>query len=271
MPHSRHRSMRVAACLGIAGLTAVATAGPAASTEGVAVWLGFDDEPGVVAAPANYGAASTTQRVISAGGGVIRVAGSPSGHGGVAEFPAFDGRVDGPRAVLVVGNSGGADRLSPGGSSFVFGADVNLADPSQGSEFDDGNNVIQRGLFGDAAQYKLEVDAGVASCRVKGDRGALLVTSSVSMGTDSWYRLRCTRLALGDDELLALTVTTLSGGAKTDESVRDIAWGPIGALSMDTSTLLSVGGKVGRNQNIVAASDQFNGRLDNVFLISPAG
>jgi hypothetical protein len=264
-------STRVIACTGIAVLAVVGPARPAASADGVDVWLGFDDSSGVLTTPSNNGVAPTNQSVVSAGGGVIQITESDLGQGGpgegrAAEYPAFDGAADGPRAVIAVTNPGPHDFLTPGRDSFVFGADINLADPNEGSAFDNGNNVIQRGLFNDAAQFKLQVDGGVASCRVKGDRGALLVKSSVTMEAGSWYRLRCARLVLGEEELLTVTASALRDGSGTDESVPDVKQGPVGELLMEVSTPLSIGGKLGPDQSIEVASDQFNGKLDNAFL-----
>jgi hypothetical protein len=60
----------------------------------------------------------------------------------------------------------------PGSRDFEFGAGFSLDTKSTGDHADNGDNLIQRGLFGDKAQYKIQVDKGKVSCRIKGSGGA---------------------------------------------------------------------------------------------------
>ena len=87
----------------------------------------------------------------------------------------------------------GVDVLTPLAGAFSFGADVNSDAVSTGTTYDNGNNVFQRGLYGEAAQFKVQIDHGYAMCRVKGDQGAVQITSSHLMPTGTWFRVSCAR------------------------------------------------------------------------------
>ena len=88
-----------------------------------------------------------------------------------------------------------ADRLEPGTARFTFGADVKLDAVNDGGDYDNGNNVVQRGRFNDTTQFKLQIDAGKASCRVAGAKGAVRTISSLpsppARGTASAAPGRC--------------------------------------------------------------------------------
>jgi hypothetical protein len=216
------------------------------------------------------GAASTRVDVdlVRSNGGDVVFGPSYDGADQALNFPGFAGFATGPRAVVAVAPRQPTDELSPGKAAFAFGADIRLVDPNEGSEFDNGNNIIQRGLFDTQAQFKLQIDKAVASCRVEGDAGSLTVKSSVKLDTGSWYGLRCERLLItGQEEveLLRITVTAFSDGTVKGESVQDTKEGQIGGLVMKAGVPLSIGGKLDRFQRIEEYSDQFNGGLDNVF------
>lgn len=213
------------------------------------VWLQFDGSSGGEAPVDVASTAAAVGDVVSDGGSIRQVAGPP-GYGSAVEFPASGE----PAAVIIVRNSGSTDRLEPGDRDFAFGADVRV---SAGN--DDGDNVLQRGLWGDDGQYKLQVDYGVVSCTVQGASGRVLVRIDEIVEPLVWYRLVCQRS--GDD--LSLEVERLDTGA----TWREAATGPIGSVRMSSAdSPLSIGGKVGWNGEIVKGPDQFNGAIDNVYV-----
>ncbi|MEV6284938.1 hypothetical protein [Kribbella sp. NPDC051770] len=175
---------------------------------------------------------------------------------GVAlRFPPYAGTSKGSFAALRVEPE---EWLSPGSSEFTFGADVRLDGHSSGSEIDNGDNVLQRGLFADSAQFKIQVDKHRASCVVRGTDGAVVVKSKLTLDPAKWYRLSCHRL----DTTVTLTVTDLAAGTEPAAVAKT---GPIGSLDLIGSEPLAIGAKIGEDGEIVRSStDQFNGRIDNV-------
>ncbi len=216
------------------------------------VVLDFEDEISF----ANAGTAATTVRVVVRDGGWVKKVARRSGYS--IDLPAFASTDPSPQAGVLVTDGGGADDLSPGAAPFSFGADVRLDEVSEGSAKDNGNNVVQRGLYGDPAQLKLQTDDARPTCRVKGSSGAVLVRSSRRIQALTWYSLRCQRTA----GTVTLTVTRTHDGATWTYR----ADGPTGIVRPASSQPLSVGVKVNDAGRIAASADQFNGRLDNVFL-----
>lgn len=169
-----------------------------------------------------------------------------------------------PHAIIQIVDRRGDDNLDPGLQPFRFGADFNLdkvsEDAGPGGR-DNGDNLIQRGLFDQQSQYKIQLDHRIATCRVKGSLGAVSVSSSVQPAPGVWYRVRCIR----QDDQLTIVVTRWQNGLPT--SLRQSASGPIGVVSPARRTIpVSIGGKLARRGVIDAASDQFNGRIDNVVI-----
>jgi hypothetical protein len=177
-------------------------------------------------------------------------------------YPRHSSEVNAPHAVVQVVDRRGSDDLSPGSRTFRFGADFVLDRVSEDSGSggrDNGDNLLQRGLFDQGAQYKVQLDHRVPSCRVKGSLGVVSVSSSVQrVRPEVWYRVRCVRV--GSQLSIVLTAWSSSGQTKT----RDSATGPIGAVSPRRSVPVSIGGKLAERDVINHASDQFNGRIDNV-------
>jgi hypothetical protein len=129
---------------------------------------------------------------------------------------------------------------------------------SNGTAIDNGDNVMQRGLYADAAQYKIQVDKHHASCVVRGGDGAVVVKSKVLLNPSKWYRLTCHRA----DKTVQLTVQDLDSNS---QAITIEKTGPIGSLDMIGSEPLSVGAKIGDDGEIIGSStDQFNGWLDNI-------
>lgn len=195
------------------------------------------------------------------GGGVITEAG-PSG-GTAFEFPAYDDPSLGRRAVIRVVNAGREDLLEPEGADFEFGAEFRRDDISTGDRTDNGDNLIQRGLFGDGAQYKIDIDKETPACRIEGADGVIQVRASIEVLPGKWYAVRCARRGAE----VELTVMEYAAGGWSRRSV-DSQSGAIGTISWDEPELpLSVGGKLTRVGEVVErASDQFNGAIANPYL-----
>lgn len=199
--------------------------------------------------------------IATSGGGQATLQKGP-GPGSVLRLPEVSHTDLLPRAVVVVtaGERGlRLGQLDPGARDFAFGAAFSLdADSAAGGRLDNGNNLVQRGLSTDPAQYKIQVDHGRVSCRVLGDEGSLLVTTETQVVPDEWYTVTCTRR--GEDLTLDLE------GAGGD-SERATASGPTGSVVDPVGTPLAVGGKVTLAGNAIRGdSDQFNGAVNAVFL-----
>jgi len=190
-------------------------------------------------------------------------------HDPAARFPAFDAGMEAPASAVLVSSSSSDDRLNPGVREFSFGATVRLDAKSESHEpdpddsADNGNNVLQKGLYLDPSQYKLQVDHGFASCRVAGRDGALDVRSQVAIEPLVWYRVACAR----SDDTLTITVDelTVTGSQNVD---RQVAQGRTGHVSTEErSRYLSLGAKVDARGAIPEGStDQFNGLVGDLFV-----
>lgn len=252
---------RTVPALGAALLLAlVATAAPATAA-GNALTIRFDN--GIDADALGGGVASAVDLdVVTAGDGKLTRTEDWNGALSAIQTPKYDGSSDGPRAVLEVTNKD-EDVLSPGDGLLTFGADLALDDKSSApGSADNGDNVVQRGLFG-GNQYKIQADHDVASCRVAGSDGEVIVFSSTRLTPGDWYRVRCHRD--GDDVTLSVWSRTDGGGLNL-ESV-DSGSGAIGSVDIPVDIPLTVGGKLNNNQTLTASqSDQFNGSLARVMI-----
>ena len=263
----------------VLGITAVAATGcrpsvgssssgeverPPPTASGAELLLTFEDSPGsgaVLPGPRDLGLVPSRTLVRTSGGGRVTADRGPDGL--VGRFPSVEGPAGSSAVVVVVPTE--PDRLSPGDADFSYGADVVLDEVSEGPG-DNGDNVLQRGLFTDAVQYKLQLDHGRPSCRLAGATGTAVVKADTSVTRGEWYRLVCRRQS---DELV-LEVREWGGDAWGD-SVRWSSRHPVGAMSFDrpdqTVVPLSVGGKVGADGRIPeGSSDLLNGAVDNVFV-----
>lgn len=199
--------------------------------------------------------------VSSVAGGQVTVGPDRSATGHSLRMERF--RLDQPAqpAVVVVRPNGGApDRTDPGTGAFSFGADFALDRVTGVSATDDGDNLVQRGLFGAHPQYKIQLDGGHPLCRVSGSEGAVSVRATERVASDEWYRVRCRRVG----DVVSLRVVSFDG---SDREVREYAGaGRTGTLSYGSDdSPFSVGGKVDARGNVIAGdSDQFNGLVDNV-------
>lgn len=214
----------------------------------------------------NTGSGSVRVAAATLNGGALTAGHQRDGGRGYSiRTPRFDPSTGAPRAVVRITNATDADVLNPRSAHFKFGADFVIAEPSwrlaPGST-DNGDNLVQRGLYGDASQYKLQVDRDVATCRIKGDLGAVEVSSDVNIRSDLWYRARCRRLSRS----VSISVTWWRTNG-TRHTVTDSRHGRTGDMTPGRpSWPLSVGGKLRAGGQVHPSTDQFNGRIDNVFL-----
>lgn len=205
----------------------------------------------------NTGALPVYTRVVSWNDGKLTGVESPFGQGvRTPEFtttrPEF--------AIIAVFNQGVKDLLSPGEENFSFGADFAIDQITTGDIIDNGDNLVARGLFESAAQYKLQVDNGQLSCRVAGLRGEVFMKSPVKLKAQQWYRTRCTRI----DDTVTLEIAPL-GDREVGEWTKTTKTGPIGEVLMAGPVPLAVGGKLSPDGRMFpTTTDQFNGKLDRV-------
>ena len=168
------------------------------------------------------------------GGSTKVVAGPDSALPRAVQFPAYVGSGTYPRAVVRLAQTSG-DALSPGSSDFEYGAVFRLNPLSSGRSVDNGNNVFQRGLYADRAQFKLQIDHGYPSCLVKGSAGRVFARSSVKVTPDTWYSARALARLAGDrgGDAYGAATTVSQGGQRL-----------AGTLTFGSSVRASIGGKL---------------------------
>ena len=210
---------------------------------------------------ATAGSASTIAVLRTHARGGARAAVGPNG-GHAIRLPAFDADADATRSTVplaVLSVTGSA--LDPGWRPFEFGASFKL-NASGNNNVDNGENLVQRGRYAAASQYKLQVDKGRPTCRVMGSKGAVMVAGA-KVVRNEWYDMSCRRTWGG----VRLELTRHFG----DGSTATRAWtasGSTGSLSgLAASTPLTVGGKLTTaGQPMARDADQFNGVVDTVFV-----
>ncbi len=189
------------------------------------------------------------------GGAATRVRGR--GRGWAARLPAHRYGANPARASIRITNAGPNDPYSPKGRDFSFGADFRLDRRSAGSALDNGDNLLQRGLYGQAAQYKVQVDGGVPLCRIRGSDGAVSAWAR-PVQREQWYRVRCSRN--GQAVTIRVWKLTSSGPVSVSSATRR---GPIGSVAFPRLFPLSVGGKLDADGAVASgSSDQLNGVVD---------
>ena len=250
-------------------LAVVAPVAPASAASDTVVSITFSDatDGQSITSVGNAGSGTTDQSVVTANGGALTAHWSHIKSGLAARYPAYDGTAKGARAVVAVTNAGSTDVLSPGSAAFTFGADAKLDDASTGTANDNGNNLVQRGLATQTAQYKLQLDGPRFSCRVKGDDGTLMVTSTLTTRTKRWYHATCSRRTSAQGDSLVLRVRRVHSDGTRGPVRRTIsATGPVGSLTFAADTPFSVGGKLQDATTVATPSDQWNGVVDSAFL-----
>lgn len=203
---------------------------------------------------------SSATEVVSARGGTITVTSGPTG-GPALRFPRFSRSEQPPSAAITV-VGGTSDWMDPEDRAFRFGADVRLDARSWGSEHDNGDNLVQRGLHEDRSQFKLQVDRRRPSCSIKGDDGRAYVAAERRLRSGVWYRVECAR---GDDELLIAVARIGRDGSIRGLREKSVT-GTVGSMSFPSHTPLAVGGKVSGPTSMLRDADQFNGAISGVFV-----
>lgn len=258
------RSPRLLASLTVAALLSFA-AGTATAADPADVRLrvpGGTSYGSTVTTVNQIGSTAVTVDVARLSGGTVKA--GPRRNGSRAfDFPSFTRNSTVPRAVVRARPSGTGDPLAPRWRNFEFGADFRKDARSSGWSLDNGDNLIQRGLWNDTAQYKLEVDNGRPGCRIKGSHGAVGVRAPITVRSDRWYNARCART--GSEVKITVTEFGSDGPVRTVTARRN---GAIGKLAWArTQTPLAVGGKLAANGAVNrSATDQFNGLVNDPFL-----
>ena len=153
-------------------------------------------------------------------------------------------------------------------------ADGTDADGTDGDSTDatDGDNIFQRGLSGDPAQWKLSADGHKAQCFIKTTGMTTpLATPPLTVGS-GWYRAVCRRAngAAAGHATLTMTLRKWNGSAwvAVAGSPTTAPGNAYGALDFPAALPVSVGGKLRSNDplELTTSPDQFNGIVDNVRL-----
>lgn len=187
--------------------------------------------------------------VMALGGARLKTVTGSNNHGVGVQFP---GKGEGVAAIAAIPR--GVDVLSPGKKRFSFGADFKAS-----GDWGEGSNLVQRGLFTDKSQYKLELDGGRPSCSIKGSEGEVVVHSSQSVHAGLWYSVQCARY----DEAVVLTLRRL----RDSEEWVSLRNGRTGEVRADTASVpFSVGAKLWPDPGLGKDPDQFRGVVDNVYL-----
>ncbi len=263
----RHLVVMMSCALAVSGVAATASGAPPARHSLTMQAVGT---PGATATGSSQfqvtGDTAVRIAVARHSGGTTRVvAGPDSAAPRAVQFPAYVKSGTYPRAVVTVTPTSGA-ALSPGASDFEFGAVFRLDATSTGRSVDNGNNLFQRGLYSDKAQFKLQLDGGRPSCLVRGSAGQVFVRSATKVTANKWYRVTCARVGT------KVSVHVAPYGSKA-VPVRTVASGRSGTLTFPSSQPAAVGGKITRSGAVVSGStDQFNGAVARLWANrTPAG
>jgi len=196
------------------------------------------------------GAAHLSAHVIARGAGHVLTVPGLAGRGAAARFAR-----EGEDSVAIVVTPGPGSALTAGTANFTYGADF-----SADGNWADGNNLVERGLFTDPGQYKLEIDGGRPTCTIKGTAGRVTARLDPVLQTGAWYSGECVR----NGSAVTVTVRELGGG--TGFWTRTVQ-GEIGDVQPAApTTVLSIGAKTWPNDRIGVDCDQFFGAIDNVFV-----
>jgi hypothetical protein len=180
-------------------------------------------------------------------GGVVRDANGTqpmtfTGPGVQSTTGLVGGAVEFTRAPSL-GTAANSRYDNPGTRNFAMGI-VFTSQPIPNTSSYSGN-LMQKGLFGDAGQVKLQLVSsaqGTVSCRIKGTYGARIITSRVNVDNGAWHTAVCWRSA----NLVGVTV---------DGVVTSLAWNP---GSVSNTRYLTLGNKT----TTADSSDQHFGRTD---------
>ncbi|WP_446212764.1 LamG-like jellyroll fold domain-containing protein [Micromonospora sp. IBSANI012] len=169
--------------------------------------------------------------------GSISRASRPSGTGTspAIAFPASGS------AVIQVPD---AAHLNPGTQDFTISTLVKVTS----GQVTSGANLMQKGVFADPAQWKLQLDSGKPGCRIAGTgadgAASLLLTADASIADQGWKFVQCKRRG----DVLSLIV-----GAETVKTAT--------GATMDITNAAKV--NIGAKGAGLTNNDQFRGEMDN--------
>ena len=175
---------------------------------------------------------------VSAPGSISRAT-RPSGTGTspAIAFPASGS------AVIQVPD---APNLNPGTQDFTISTLVKVTS----GQVTSGANLMQKGVFADPAQWKLQLDGGKPGCRIAGTdsagnpAAAVLLNTDVSIADQGWKFVQCKRRG----DVLSLIV-----GADTVDTDTGAT------MNISSTAKVNVGAKGAGLTN----NDQFRGEMDN--------
>lgn len=204
-----------------------------------------------------HGARSAAVTLVSASAGRLRAMAGLAGRTAIG-LPAYSAKSDEPIAIMAVRPRG--SWMTPVEGDIDLAVDLELDKVTSGTKRDNGDNVLQRGLYVDEAQYKLQVDHHRPSCLMRGVGGQVIARFPERLQPEQWYRIRCTRHH--DEVRLAVSRLDEQGSPLSTRTI--VARGEIGAMEFPASSPMSIGGKLTSDGSPAAATDQFNGLLDRV-------
>jgi hypothetical protein len=198
-------------------------------------------------APAAFAVTPGNSWGMDLSGGVVRDANgtqtmSFSGQGVLSATGFVGGAVEFTQAPSL-GTAANSRYDNPGSQNFALGIVFTSQSIPNTSSYS--GNLIQKGLFGDPGQVKLQLvpqAQGTVNCRIKGTSGAKIVTSSVNVDNGAWHTAVCWR----SGNVVGVTV---------DGIVTSLAWNP-GSIS--NAKDLTLGNKTAQ----AGSSDQHFGRTD---------
>ncbi|MGC5018396.1 LamG-like jellyroll fold domain-containing protein [Micromonospora sp. DT47] len=160
---------------------------------------------------------------------------------GTATSPAIAFPASGSAVIQVPD----AANLNPGTQDFTISALVKVTS----GQVTEGANLMQKGVFADPAQWKLQLDSGKPGCRIEGTDSLgnnvfVLLTADTSIADQGWKFVQCKRR--GDVLSLVVGSTTV----KTDDGA-----------SMDIANTAKV--NIGAKGAGLTNNDQFRGEMDN--------
>jgi|GEM_PF-5883441 len=203
-----------------------------------------------------------TADIVTGPEGRLTTTAGPSSGTAAVLFPTAEAASRGRDAVLRLLAPDDSDVLEPGPEDFWFGLDLRFPEQAVSSDADNGDNLLQRGLFGDTGQLKLQADNGVPSCRVAGESGDVTVKAATPLPTEQWFRVRCQRTP----HQVTLYVGAIDSSGAVTEWQHWSEEGPTGDVDFaDPAPAVSIGGKLNPQGGLVEdAPDQFNGALAHV-------
>lgn len=268
----RRSHLRFGTLLGSLVLSLIAFAAPASASDSPSLAIDFNEgtKGTPLTMPKLRGTSSSklSSQVIAEATGRAQVANAVTSRDGQSiKLPkhAVLRRPSTPLAVLRVRNATNKDRVAVGSRSFAWSADFRL-DDDLGDDPHDGDNLFQRGLWGDRAQWKLSVDSHRAQCSL-GFGARRVTTPAVRIPNDRWYRAICSRRVTSENTArLSLNVKRWNGSRFVTFMAVRSAKDAYGRLNFVRRTPVSVGGKLSPGGSLHPQPDQFNGRVDRIRL-----